>query len=79
VTTAILPAKMYSASPLFFAFAMDEAFVAEIWQKAFDRPGDFAIQTSVGIDDPVIGQFGALGRRELMRRKLLFRRADHNG
>jgi len=38
----------YSASPSFFAFAMDEPFVAEIWQKAFDRPGDFAIQTSVG-------------------------------
>jgi AraC family transcriptional regulator len=55
----------YSASPSFFAFAMDEPFVAEIWQKAFDRPGDFAIQTSVGLDDPVIGQLGGLGRREL--------------
>jgi AraC family transcriptional regulator len=55
----------YSASPSFFAFAMDEAFVAEIRQKAFDRPDDFAIQTSVGLDDQVIGQFGALGRREL--------------
>jgi AraC family transcriptional regulator len=55
----------HSASPSFFAFALDESFVGEIWQRAFDRPGDFAIQTSVGLDDPVIGRLGALGRREL--------------
>ena len=27
----------YSASPSFFAFALDEPFVTEIWQKGFDR------------------------------------------
>src|SRR5262249_51959355 len=55
----------YDASPSFLAFALDESFVREIWQKAFDRAGDFAIRTSIGIEDPVIGWLGALGRREL--------------
>jgi AraC family transcriptional regulator len=55
----------YRASPSFFAFALDERFVAEIWQTAFEGAGDFAIRTSVGIHDPVIGRLGALGRREL--------------
>jgi hypothetical protein len=55
----------YSASPSFFAFAVDEAFVGEIWQKTFDGADDFALQTSIGIEDPVIGRLGALGRREL--------------
>jgi len=55
----------YSASPSFFAVALDEAFVTEIWQKAFDREGDFTIRTSIGIEDPVIARLGALGRREL--------------
>jgi AraC family transcriptional regulator len=55
----------YSASPCFFAIAIDEAFFGEIWQKTFDRADDFALQTSIGIEDPVIGRLGALGRREL--------------
>jgi len=55
----------YSASPSFFAFALDESFVTEIWQKAFDREDDFAIRTSIGIQDPVVGRLSALGRREL--------------
>lgn len=53
------------ASPSFLAFALDESFVTEIWQKGFDRAGDFAIRTSIGIEDPVIRRLGALGRREL--------------
>jgi AraC family transcriptional regulator len=55
----------YSASPSFFAIALDEAFVTDIWQKGFDREGDFIIRTSIGIEDPVIARLGALGRREL--------------
>jgi len=55
----------YSASPSFFAFALDEAFVTEIWQKGFDRTGEFAIQTAIGIEDPEIRRLGALGWREL--------------
>jgi AraC family transcriptional regulator len=55
----------YSASPSFFAVALDEAFVTEIWQKAFDREGDFIIRPSIGIEDPVIARLGTLGRREL--------------
>ena len=37
----------------------------EIWRKGFDAPGDFAIQTSIGIEDPVINRLGSLARREL--------------
>src|SRR5262249_20780968 len=33
--------------------------------KGFDAPGDFAIQTSIGIEDPVINRLGSLARREL--------------
>jgi AraC family transcriptional regulator len=57
--------ERYSASPYFFTFALDEAFVTEIWQNAFDQAGDFVIRASIGIEDPVIGRLGALGRREL--------------
>jgi hypothetical protein len=55
----------YNASPSFFAIAIEEAFVTEVWQKAFDREGDFTIRTSIGIEDPVTARIGALGRREL--------------
>jgi len=55
----------YSASPSFFGLALDEAFVTEISQKAFDQADDFAIRTSIGVQDPVITRLGALGRREL--------------
>jgi AraC family transcriptional regulator len=55
----------YSASPSFFALALDESFVTEISQKAFDQSDEFAIRTSIGVQDPVIGRLGALGRREL--------------
>jgi len=55
----------YDASPSFFAIALEEAFVTDVWQKAFDRAGDFAIRTSIGIEDPVIARLGILGRREL--------------
>src|SRR5215472_13320048 len=54
-----------SASPSFFAIALDEGFVTEVWQKAFDREGDFTIRTSIGVEDQVIARLGALGRREL--------------
>ena len=54
-----------SASPSFFAIALHEGFVTEVWQKAFDREGDFTIRTSIGVEDPVIARLGALGRREL--------------
>ena len=54
-----------NASPSFFAFALGERFVTEIWQTGFEGAGDFAIRTSIGIEDPVIGRLGALGRREL--------------
>ena len=55
----------YNASPSFFAIALEEAFVTGVWQKAFEREGDFTIRTSIGIEDPVIARLGTLGRREL--------------
>src|SRR5215831_3778938 len=55
----------YSASPSFFAIALDESFVGEIWEKAFEPAGDFSIRGSIGIEDRVIGRLGALARGEL--------------
>ena len=55
----------YSASPSFFVLALDEVFVTEISQTAFNQADDFAIRISIGVQDPVIGRLGALGRREL--------------
>ena len=54
-----------NASTSFFAFAIEESFVAEIWRKAFDGTGDCFIGTSIGVEDPVIGRLAALGRIEL--------------
>jgi AraC family transcriptional regulator len=53
------------ASPSFFAFAIEESFVAEIWRKAFNGIGDCFIGTSIGVEDPVIGRLAALGRLEM--------------
>jgi len=55
----------YSASPSFFVLALDEVFVTEISQTAFNQADNFAIRISIGVQDPVIGRLGALGRREL--------------
>ena len=54
-----------NASPSFFAFAMDEAFVAEAWRSTFDGVGDYALRTSIGVEDPVLRRIGALGQLEL--------------
>lgn len=57
--------KRWQARPSLFAFAIDEAFVKQIWQQAFDAAGHPSIQTSMGVDDPVIERFVGLGKREL--------------
>ena len=62
--TGVFPSRC-NASPSFFAFAVEEAFVTEIWRKAFDGTGDCFIGTSIGIEDPVIGRLAALGRLQL--------------
>jgi AraC family transcriptional regulator len=54
-----------NTSASFFAFAVDESFVTEIWWKGFDGIGDCFIGTSIGGKDPVIGRLAALGRIEL--------------
>lgn len=53
------------ASPSFFAFTMDETFVAQLWEKAFEGAGDFELRIAIGVEDPVIDRIGALGLREL--------------
>jgi AraC family transcriptional regulator len=55
----------YNASPSFFAFAIEESFVAEIWRKAFNGTGDCFIGTSIGVEDPVIARLATLARLEL--------------
>lgn len=54
-----------NASTSFFAFAIEESFVAEIWRDAFDGTDNCFIGTSIGVEDPVIGRLAALGRLEL--------------
>ncbi len=48
-----------------FAFAMDDAFVGQVWQSAFDGVGERAIQTAINVDDPIIAHLCEVGRREL--------------
>jgi AraC family transcriptional regulator len=47
--------------------AMDEAFVHAIWERGFEGHGPFALEATVGVDDPVIGLIAAAGRQELDR------------
>lgn len=54
-----------NASPSFFAFAIDEAFVTEACEGLFDGLADYALKTSIGVEDPVIARIGALGQIEL--------------
>lgn len=57
--------KRWVTSRSIFAFALEETFFAQIVQHAFDGAADGLIETSVGIDDPVIKRLAALGRHEL--------------
>lgn len=66
VVDARLPFWMRTpASPSFFAMAIDKAFLARIWQTAFDGRGDSSVRTSINLDDPVLRRLGQLARREL--------------
>jgi AraC family transcriptional regulator len=49
----------------FFAVAMDEAFVNEIWNKEFGQALSFELRAAIGIRDLVIAQIGLLARKEL--------------
>ncbi|HEY5338607.1 MAG TPA: AraC family transcriptional regulator [Rhizomicrobium sp.] len=57
--------QRWNGFPSIFAFAMDESFVAQVWQTAFDGVGDRAIETSIDVDDPVAKHLCDLGQREL--------------
>lgn len=53
------------AHPSFLAFAVEEEFISDVWQKGFEATGVFEIRPSIGIDDSVIRHLGALGLQEL--------------
>lgn len=57
--------KRWATPRSIFTFALDETFFARIAQHMFDGSGEYAIETSVGVDDAVIERLAALGRREL--------------
>jgi len=66
VGDARLPFWVRSQAPAsFFAVAMDEAFVKEIWETEFGQVGDFELKTAIGVRDLVINRIGLLGRKEL--------------
>jgi AraC family transcriptional regulator len=56
--------RTYGAAS-FFAIAMDEAFVSEIWEKEFGQARNFELRAAIGVRDPVISQIGLLARKEL--------------
>ena len=66
VGDARLPFWVRSQEPAsFFAVAMDEAFVKQIWESEFGQGGDFELKTAIGVQDLVISRIGLLGRKEL--------------
>jgi AraC family transcriptional regulator len=54
-----------AASPSFFAFAIDEAFVVQACQSSLEGTLEYALQTAIGVEDPVLAHIAALGRSEL--------------
>lgn len=48
-----------------FAFVMDEAFVARIHQDTFGGAAEWTVERLIGINDPTIERFCALGQEEL--------------
>jgi AraC family transcriptional regulator len=48
-----------------FAFTIDAAFVTRISQQLFDGAPHGAIDTHVGLDDPIVDRLASLGRQEL--------------
>jgi len=63
-----LPFWVRSQGPAsFFAVAMDEAFVKQIWETEFGQVGDFELKTAIGVRDVVIDRIGLLGRKELSK------------
>jgi AraC family transcriptional regulator len=52
-------------STSFFAIAIDEAFVNEIWEKEFGQARSFELSAAIGVRDPVISHIGLLARKEL--------------
>jgi AraC family transcriptional regulator len=59
--------RSYGTGP-FFAVAMDEGFVRQIWQEAFGAAGNFELQSALGVHDQLINGIEPLGRSELNRR-----------
>ena len=57
----------WNASPSFVRFAIDKSFATDVWQNGFEAVNGQAIETWIGMEDPVIEQIAALGRSELGR------------
>ena len=50
-----------------FKFGIDKSFVTQVWRSEFGGANGHSIETSIGMEDPVIERIGALGRGELAR------------
>jgi AraC family transcriptional regulator len=57
--------KRWVAPRSIFAFAIDDAFVHQVWRSAFEGAGNRAIQTVIDVDDPITKRICDLARREL--------------
>jgi AraC family transcriptional regulator len=57
--------KRWGTPRTIFALALEEGFFGKIAEQTFDGRCDCAIETAVGIDDPVIRRLATLARREL--------------
>jgi AraC family transcriptional regulator len=57
--------KRWARPRSIFAFAMDENFVSQISQEAFNGSTNCTVETLVELDDPVIERLCILGQREL--------------
>lgn len=57
--------KRWATPRTIFAVALEEGFLGHIVEQTFDGPCDCAIETAIGIDDPVIRRLSTLTRREL--------------
>jgi len=49
-------------------FGIDKSFMTQVWRSEFDGANGHSIETSIGLQDPVIEQIAALGRAELERK-----------
>ena len=49
-------------------FGIDKSFMTQVWRSEFDGANGHSIETSIGMEDPVIERIAGLGRVELARK-----------